>query len=174
MKTYTAGAPLPQDIQTNQAYFSHSGEHLLLSTGSGRVKICSWPDMNIIHSLNGHTSACYALQISPRGDYIAVGGSDAMISLWDTRDFVCKHALSRMVGPVRSVSFSWDGSYIVGGSDEGLGIEIIHAASGEYVQTVPTANPAPVVAWHPSRYWLAYTGDPYGMKIVAAGQNLGL
>lgn len=30
-----------------------------------------------------------------------------------------------MGGGVRSVSFSWDGSFVVGGSDEGLGIEIV-------------------------------------------------
>ena len=30
-----------------------------------------------------------------------------------------------MVGAVRSLSFSFDGSYIVGGSDEGNGLEIV-------------------------------------------------
>lgn len=30
-----------------------------------------------------------------------------------------------MGGGVRTVSFSWDGSFVVGGSDEGTGIEIV-------------------------------------------------
>lgn len=30
-----------------------------------------------------------------------------------------------MVGAVRSLSFSFDGSFVVGGSDEGCGLEIV-------------------------------------------------
>jgi THO complex subunit 3 len=70
-----------------------------------------------------------------------------------------------MTGPVKSLSFSFDGSFVVGGSDEGPGLEIAHAETGEYVYTVKTAGPCPVVAWHPSRYWLAYT-DLGSLKIV--------
>jgi len=70
-----------------------------------------------------------------------------------------------MVGPVRNISFSFDGSYIVGGSDEGTGLEIAHTETGEYVHTVKTTAPCPVVAWHPSRYYLAYT-DIGGLKII--------
>ena len=78
-----------------------------------------------------------------------------------------------MVGAVKGVSFTWDGSYVVGGSDEGNGLQIAHVETGEYVHTVPTTMPAPCVAWHPSRYWLAYSGDPMGLKIVgAAGGSL--
>ena len=48
-----------------------------------------------------------------------------------------------------------------------------HVETGEYVHTIPTTAPAPCVVWHPSRYWLAYTGDAGGLKIVgAAGGSL--
>lgn len=73
-----------------------------------------------------------------------------------------------MTGAVRTVSFSWDGSYVVGGSDEGNALEIAHVESGEYVTRVETTQPAPCVAWHPTRYWLAYSGDSAGLKIVGA------
>jgi THO complex subunit 3 len=73
-----------------------------------------------------------------------------------------------MIGPVRSVSFSFDGSYVVGGSDEGTGLEIAHVETGEYVYHVETAWPAPCVQWHPSRYVLAYSGDVAGLKIIGA------
>ena len=69
---------------------------------------------------------------------------------------------------MRAVSFSWDGSFVVGGSDEGSGIEVAHVETGEVVHTVPTGAPASCVAWHPGRYWLAYSGDPMGLKIVGA------
>lgn len=102
-----------------------------------------------------------------------MGGSDALISLWDTAEWVCKRTLAGMQGGVKCLAFSWDGSFVVGGSDEGNGLEIAHVESGEYVFSLQTAAPAPCVAWHPSRYLLAYSGDPMGLKIVgAAGGSL--
>ncbi|KZF22325.1 WD40 repeat-like protein [Xylona heveae TC161] len=166
-------AGIQQDVQTNQTTFSHTGQELLLTTGEGKVKILDYPSLSPLHTLNAHTAACLALELCPRGKYLAVGSSDALVTLWDTQDWVCKHSLGAMVGAVRSVGFSFDGSFIVGGSDEGTGLEIAHVETGEYVHTVQTAHPAPCVAWHPSRYWLAYSGDPVGLKIVgAAGGSL--
>ena len=74
---------------------------------------------------------------------------------------------------MRALSFSWDGAYVVGASDEGTGLEIAHVETGEYVHSLVTTALAPCVAWHPSRYWLAYSGDSMGLKIVgAAGGSL--
>jgi THO complex subunit 3 len=73
-----------------------------------------------------------------------------------------------MVGSVRSVGFSWDGAYVVGGSDEGTGLEIAHVETGDVVVSLGTNAPATCVAWHPGRYWLAYSGDTMGLKIVGA------
>jgi len=70
-----------------------------------------------------------------------------------------------MTGPVRSISFSFDGSYIVGGSDEGAGLEIAHTDTGDYVHSAKTAGPCPIVAWHPTRYVLAYA-DVGTLKII--------
>lgn len=114
-----------------------------------------------------------------------------MISLWDTKTWVCKRTVSNPnSGAIRGLSWSWDGRYIVGASEEvssastgggssgdGQGLEIYHAESGEVVHTVPTGNGVgvPAVAWHPSRYWLAYTvvdegrKGGSGLRIVGAG-----
>lgn len=142
--------------------------------------------------------------MAPTGRYLAIGGSDALISLWDTADWVCKRTVSSANGgAVRGVSWSWDGRFIVGACDEvgcgGTGLEIFHAETGDSVYTVPTGGPSPnpyssmnggfgggggsggnvgipAVAWHPSRYWLAYsvTSDgpgsgAGGLRIVGAG-----
>lgn len=80
-----------------------------------------------------------------------------------------------------SPGFTFDGSYVVGGSDEGKlplihhwlfmlcpllscapllagsGLEISHAETGEHVHTFKTAGSCPVVAWAPTRYCLAYS-----------------
>ena len=185
---------LPQQIQTNQTTFSYSTppKHLFLTAGDGTVKICRWPpksadtsesssaSLETIHTLQAHTSATSTLALSSPSTYLAIGGSDALISLWDTKDWVCRRTLSSATGAIRSLSFSFDGSYIVGASDveeRGMGggkggLEIYHTETGELLHTVPTQGQVTDVSWHPSRYWLAYCGEPLqgsGLRIVGAG-----
>ncbi|KAI4211157.1 MAG: hypothetical protein LQ351_006057 [Letrouitia transgressa] len=168
--------PLPQALQTNQVIFNPVGppNYLLLTEGDGSVKITSYPPdepgdtLTTLHTLHAHTSACISIALSPTGRYVAIGGSDALISLWDTTEWMCRRTLAAMQGGVKMLGFSWDGSYIVGGSDEGNGLDIAHVETGEYVHKIETQAPAPCVAWHPTKYWLAYSGDPGGLKIVGA------
>ena len=172
-------------MQTNQTVFAPTAagadsHTLFITTGNGTVKVASYPRdpgpdaaLTTLYTFGAHTSSCTCLQLSPTGRYLATGGSDALVSLWDTSDWVCRRSLDRPVGGVRQVSFSWDGGYVVAGSEEGTGLDIAHVETGEYVYTVPTVSPALCVAWHPSRYWIAYSGDAGGLKIVgAAGGQL--
>lgn len=203
---YVVRQHIPQSQQTNQIIFAplradSSFYTLLLTTGSGTIKICSYPlrpvsihgeakaaaasntddasetsvgNLPVLHLLASHTSSTFCLELATTGRYLATGGSDALICLWDTTEWVCRRSLDRMSGAVRGLSFSFDGAYVVGSSDEGTGLEIAHAETGEYVYTVGTGGGAtPCVAWHPGRYWLAYSGDSGGLKIFgAAGGGL--
>ncbi|KAI9886429.1 MAG: hypothetical protein M1823_001747 [Watsoniomyces obsoletus] len=168
-------APLPQSVQTNEIIFSNSGEHLLLTTGFGTIKIVKYPSFETVQTITAHTSACLSLELDSRGKHLVVGGSDALLSIWETNHWFCRSTMSEFLGPVRSVSMTFDGSYVCGGCDEGTGIDIGHVESGEIIHHLPTTHPAPCVAWHPHRYWLAYSGDPMGLNIVgpnvAAGSN---
>ncbi|KAL3427793.1 WD domain-containing protein [Phlyctema vagabunda] len=164
-----------QAVQTNQVTFCWGGKKIFVSTGEGRIRILSYPGFEPIFTqrydpteafgLNGHTSSCLSVEMQPTARFLATGGSDSIIALWDTTDWICARTLIDMVGPVRSISFSFDGSYIVGGSDEGGGLEIAHTETGEYVHSVKTTGPCPIVAWHPTKYILAYT-DASSLKII--------
>ncbi|KAL4811224.1 WD40-repeat-containing domain protein [Aspergillus unguis] len=195
---YKTLEPHPQPIQTNATTFSNHipssdnpdpTRHLFATTGEGTVKIISYPDFSTLHTLHAHTSACLSIALAPTGRYLAIGGSDALISLWDTTDWICRRTVSSSNGgAVRGVSFSFDGRFICGACDEpGCGkdgIEIFHVETGESVHTVSTGGGSntgvSAVQWHPSRYWLAYatTADfsgPGGLRIVgAAGGGGGL
>ena len=194
--TFTALSSYPQPVQTNATTFSNHiatddspDLYFFATTGEGTVKIMKYPSFGIAHTLNAHTSSCMAVSLAPTGRYLAIGGSDALISLWDTTDWICHRTLSsENGGGIRGVSWSFDGRFICGAWDEpgcgGNGLQIFHAESGESVYSVPTNGinaSVPAVAWHPSRYWLAYSttndgpgsGGAGGLKIVgAAGGNL--
>ena len=159
--------------------FSNSGRELFVTTGEGPVRILDYPSMETLHTLPGHSDATYCAAHSPNGTYLAVGGSDSMVSLWDTQTWLCSHMLPGHINSARDLSFSWDGMYLTAGSSsdardgiENEGMKIYHVDSGEGVHTVETKNPVTVSAWHPLRYWVAYAGDPGGMKILGAGSAL--
>ncbi|QPG99317.1 hypothetical protein C2857_001463 [Epichloe festucae Fl1] len=142
-----------QDMQTNQIAFCYSGTKIFVTTSEGRIRILSYPDFQPVLTmrggdeeqqrrefmLNGHTSSCLTAEVQPTARYLATGGSDSIIALWDTTDWICQRTLTKMTGAVRSISFTFDGSYIVGGSDEGNGLEVSHVETGEHVHTFKTA-----------------------------------
>lgn len=164
-----------QDVQTNQIAFCWSGTKIFLTTGEGRVRHFNFPDFtpawgtrsweDAPFSLNGHTSSALSIALQPSARHLATGGSDSIIALWDTKTWLCARTLIDMTGPVKSLSFSFDGSFIVGGSDEGVGLIFCHVETGETVYTAKTSTAAPVVAWHPSKYHIAYA-DSGGLKII--------
>lgn len=115
-----------------------------------------------------------------------MGGSDAMIALWDTYDWVCKRTVSNpSSGKVTALSWSWDGRYLTAacedttsgsiGDTKSAGFDIYHAESGDVVYTVPTGtSPVPAVAWHPTSYVLAYTQVENGkssLKVIGMAEN---
>jgi len=138
--------------------------------GHGAVKVLDYPSMETLHTFTPHTTACYSIEVSPSASYVATGGSDALITLWDTTDWVCRRTFDRSQGTVRMVSFSCDGSYLVGGSDEGTGIEIGHVETGDYVHKIETTSTVPFVQWSPRDYSLAYApGDSVGgLKVLGS------
>ncbi|GAB1311226.1 THO complex subunit 3 [Madurella fahalii] len=160
-----------QPVETNQMAFCWSGEKVFLPTREGKIRILSYPELEpVLHvnhavkpgeatefMLKGHTASCLAVELSPTGKYLATGGADSIIALFDTKDWICQRTVSRMVGPVRSISFTFDGSYVVGGCEEGPGLEVTHTETGEHVYTFKTAGPCEAVAWAPTRYCLAYS-----------------
>lgn len=165
--------PVKDKGQFNAMAFSNSGRELFATTGEGPVKVLDWPSLDLLYTLSAHTSATYAVQHSPAGSYVAVGGSDSMVTLWDTEYWHCAHTLTSHMGSVRDLSFSFDGAYIAAASggdarDSSSGIEVCHVDTGEHVHTIETKNPATWLAWHPLRYWLAYAGDSGGVHIVGA------
>ncbi|KEZ41809.1 hypothetical protein SAPIO_CDS6803 [Scedosporium apiospermum] len=171
-----------QSCQTNQISFCWSGQKVFVTTGEGKTRILSYPDLEPVLHLNykgqprtefmlhGHTSSCLTTELQPTGRYLATGGSDSIIALWDTTDWICQRTITNMVGPVRSISFTFDGSYIVGGSDEGSGLEICHTETGDLVHSYKTAGPCPIVSWAPTRYCLAYS-DLGVLRIVGVDSD---
>ncbi|KAK3311334.1 WD40-repeat-containing domain protein [Chaetomium strumarium] len=169
---------------SNQMAFCWSGDKVFIPTSEGKIRILTYPELEpVLHvnhavkpgestefMLKGHTASCLTVELAPTGRYLATGGADSIIALFDTKDWICQRTVSRMVGPVKSISFTFDGSYVVGGCEEGPGLEVTHTETGEHVHTFKTAGPCEAVAWAPTRYCLAYS-DLGVLRIIDADRK---
>lgn len=95
-----------------------SGNKVFVPTVEGKIRVLSYPDFEPVFRLGyaapgrdsdefllkGHTSSCLTVELSPTGKYLATGGADSIIALWDTTDWICQRTVTRLPGPVRSIS----------------------------------------------------------------------
>jgi THO complex subunit 3 len=128
---------------------------LFLTSGDGSIRILDYPSLETLYTFKAHNSSSFCTEISPTGRILAVGGTDALLTLWDTKDWFCTRALSRMNGPVRTLSFSWCGGYLVSGGEEDRGVEVVHVETGNVLHSVK-GPPTPVIQWSPKDYAIAY------------------
>ncbi|KAI0025468.1 WD domain-containing protein [Xylariomycetidae sp. FL0641] len=168
-----------QSVPTNHITFCWSGQRIFATTGNGKTRILAFPSFEPAYQLEyqdgddkefmltGHTSSCIVAELHPFNRYLATGGTDSLVSLWETSEWNCIRTVTKMTGPVRSLSFSWDGLYIAGGSDDGTGIEVANSETGEHLCTYKTQSASPIVAWAPNRYALAYV-DSGSLRIIGA------
>jgi THO complex subunit 3 len=102
-------------VQTNQIAFCWSGKKIFVTTSEGQIRILSYPEFQPVlrmgegddapeFTLKGHTAACLTAELQPTGRYLATGGANSIIALWDTTDWLCHRTVTRMTGPVRSIS----------------------------------------------------------------------
>lgn len=100
---------------TNDIAFCWSGKRLFATTGEGKTRILSFPELEPAYQfdykeppenefmLPGHTSSCIAIDLHPFNRYLATGGTDSLIALWETNEWNCVRTITKMTGPVRSL-----------------------------------------------------------------------
>lgn len=173
---------ITNDGEANEIGWNLHGTHFFITTGLGTIRILDWPTLNLVHTMNAHTGSVYCFEMDPRGRYIAAGSADAIVSLWDTEDFVCVRTFTSLEWPVRSLSFTNDGELLAAGSED-LFIDIVsgflvwvlifsrlllkalinlsqhHVESGQTAHRIPVNAATNTISFHPNKWVLAYAGD---------------
>lgn len=52
------------------------------------------------------------------GKFFAVGGADAIVSIWDAHEYIPIRTMSRLEWPVRTLSFSHNGRLLAAASED--------------------------------------------------------
>jgi WD40 repeat protein len=72
-----------------------------------------------IATLIGHTSDVYSLSFSPDGKYLASGGRDKLVRIWDTSTWTQIKSYTYHTDSVFTVFFTQDGNFTLSGSADG-------------------------------------------------------
>ncbi|XP_067928196.1 THO complex subunit 3-like isoform X2 [Watersipora subatra] len=145
-------------LEVNEFSWSKDGSLFFLTTGLGSIIIHSYPDMKLLHTQPAHSSNCICIKFDQSGQYFATGSADALMSLWDISDLTCLRTFSRLVWPVRTISFSHDTQIIASASEDPF-IDIASTFTGEQLATIKCEAQTFEIAWHPKRHLLAIAGD---------------
>ena len=99
------------------------------------MEVLSYPKMTTLHTISAHTAGCYCIAFDPTGKHFALGSADTLVSIWDAEESCCVRTCTRLEHPVRTLSFSHDGTYLAAGSEEKY-IDIADVATGSCAHRV--------------------------------------
>lgn len=95
-----------------------------------------------VATLRGHAGQVYVIAISPDGKFLASGGADGVVRLWDIEGGSLRRELADGAGTfVGWVAFSPDGGMLVaGGTRRDDPVRLWETASGKLKETLPSSG----------------------------------
>ncbi|KAG6861575.1 hypothetical protein C0995_014871 [Termitomyces sp. Mi166 len=159
--------------------FNHVGDGIILTHHSEHtLRILDYPSLKLRESPAAHVGGCVAVALDPRGRYLASGGFDSIVNMFDLNEWICARTItvSEYVplfllssfnersselwnrNAINALSFSHDGEYLAI-ANAGNYVDICATETGVPLHRVPALAPSPTVSWHPSKYVIAYCGQ---------------
>lgn len=161
--TLGTNKPIPHEVF--QMTWSADSSTLWVGAGGspGTIQVYSAPSLgDQPASVVAHQHSTMSLATDPTGKYIASGGSDAVVGLWDPRRMNCVNTFGFATQGVTSLGFDRTGELLAwgtGGSGSTGGeknLTIVGANTGCLYAQEPTVAPVQHLCWHPKRNVLAY------------------
>ena len=75
--------------------FNHTGDSVILTHMSEHaIRIVDVPSLALRENLAAHVGGCVAAALDPRGRYLASGGYDSIVNLFDTSEWIAARTIT--------------------------------------------------------------------------------
>lgn len=88
-------------------------------SGLGQLLVWEWQSESYVFKQQGHFNNLNSLAYSPDGQYIATGGDDGKVKVWNTNSGLCFVTFTEHSSSVTSVAFTSSGFVVVSASLDG-------------------------------------------------------
>jgi len=142
--------------------WSKDDRFIVAATRSGTVCCFDARTLRKEHEFEVHNGSCSTMDISGDCKWIATGGSDSMINVFDLNHLIQQYAFTAGDSEVNKVAFDRHSKLIASCSDDPV-LKIGYIGTEVVVQKVveiKTQSAVHVMKWHPTRDLLAYSGIP--------------
>ncbi|KAJ7579099.1 WD40-repeat-containing domain protein [Mycena floridula] len=158
-KEQWSASDLNEKLSASSVTFNNVGDGLILTFPSEHAfRVLDYPSLTVQETPAAHVGGCVAVAVDPRGRYLASGGHDSIVNIFDTSDWICARTISSCEHAIHALSFSYDGEYIAIASS-GSYIDICATETGVPLHRIATSGPSSTVSWHPGRNAIAYCGQ---------------
>ncbi|KAF8655344.1 hypothetical protein AX16_003117 [Volvariella volvacea WC 439] len=150
-----------EPVMGSTAMFNHTGDGIILSHHQEHtLRVLDFPSLGTTRENNfaAHVGGCITIALDPRGRYLASGGYDSIVNLFELSDWICTRTITSCEYSINGLGFSFDGEYLAIAS-AGSYIDICATETGALLHRVPALSSSPTVSWHPSKYVFAYCGQ---------------
>ncbi|KAJ8503364.1 hypothetical protein ONZ45_g10925 [Pleurotus djamor] len=95
------------------AIFNHTGDGLVITHHSEHsLRVVDYPSMAVRETPAAHVGGCIAVALDPRGRYLASGGTDSIVNMFDLSEWICARTITSCEHAINTLSFSYDGEYL--------------------------------------------------------------
>ncbi|MBI3130227.1 MAG: hypothetical protein HYZ13_02620 [Acidobacteria bacterium] len=117
----------------------------------------------------GHLGGVESVDLDPGGLWIASGGQDWLIKIWDAHSHRLIQTLEGHRAPLETVRISGDGTWIASREQKGTDLRIWEVSKGASVRRIPSPlnEGYSHFRFHPTRPWLLLP-TPGGLKVFDA------
>ncbi|KAL5012052.1 hypothetical protein ScPMuIL_010603 [Solemya velum] len=108
------------DQTISSVAFNNTGDWIALAcSGLGQLLVWEWQSETYVLKQQGHFNNMSCLSYSPDGQYIATGGEDGKVKIWNTTSGFCFVTFAEHIGGITGVTFNQQGKAVISSSLDG-------------------------------------------------------
>ena len=136
--------------------WSNDSTRIATTVEGSVIRVWNALSWDIASTFDGHVGPVYTVAFSPDDTYLASGGADGTVRIWDLATGQAQ-ILAGHTDYVNTVAWSPDGTRLASGSRD-ISVRVWDVASGETIDTLVTDGPVYDLAWLPDGAALIYGG----------------